>query len=97
MIASIVGSHCHHARANTIPVPVPVEQKFCQHNTVEGSSSDADQTKSHLYLSWMLPSPSFIKLYRISVLLFIPISKPRVIINSKSNTIVASTAVELLT
>ena len=55
------------------------------------------KSKSHFYPFWMLSFPSFIKLYRISVLLFIPISKPREIINSKSNTMVASTVVELLT
>ena len=48
------------------------------------------------YFSEMFSLPSLIKLYRMSILLFIPINKPTEIINSKSNTMVASTTVELL-
>ena len=55
------------------------------------------QEKPYIYLSEIFSFPSLIKLYRISTLLFIPINKPKQIINNKSNTMVASTAVELST
>ena len=48
------------------------------------------------HFSEMFSLPSLIKLYRMSILLFIPINKPTEIINSKSNIMVASTTVELL-
>ena len=44
----------------------------------------------------MFSLPSLIKLYRMSILLFIPINKPTEINNRKSNTMVASNTVELL-
>jgi hypothetical protein len=44
----------------------------------------------------MFSLPSLIKLYLMSILLFIPITKPTEINNSKSNAMVASSTVELL-
>ena len=55
------------------------------------------QEKANIYHSEIFSFPSLIKLYRISTLLFIPINKPKQIINIKSNTMVASTAAELST
>jgi hypothetical protein len=51
----------------------------------------------YIYHSEIFSFPFLIKLYRISILLFIPINKPKQIINNKSNTTVASTAIELST
>ena len=54
------------------------------------------QEKLNVYFSEMFSLPSLIKLYRMSILLFTPINKPTEIINSKSNTMVASITVESL-
>ena len=54
------------------------------------------QEKFDVYVSEMFSLPSLIKLYRMSILLFIPINKPTEITNKKSNTMVASITVESL-
>ena len=59
-------------------------------------ASAQSQPKLNVYFSEMFSLPSLIKLYRMSILLFIPINKPTEIINSKSNTMVASITVESL-
>jgi hypothetical protein len=55
------------------------------------------QEKLNFYFSEMASFPSIIRLYRMSILLFIPINRPTETINIISNAMVISTAVELST
>src|SRR6476661_795299 len=55
-----------------------------------------NQEKLHIYFSKTSSLPSLINLYLTSILLLMPIKRPREIISKKSKAIVASSTVELL-
>jgi hypothetical protein len=71
-------------------------EDFHSYMKANATSERHQHEKLNVYFSEIFSLPSLIKLYRMSILLFIPINKPTEIINSKSSTMVASTTVELL-
>ena len=78
--------------------PVNAAAKFVQTRKPVTIMKEINKTKVRkcVYFCEMFSLPSLIKLYRMSILLFIPINKPTEIINRKSNTMVASITVESL-
>ena len=78
--------------------PVNAAAKFVETRKPVTIMKEINKTKVRkcVYFCEMFSLPSLIKLYRMSILLFIPINMPTEIINSKSNTMVASITVESL-
>ena len=78
--------------------PVNAAARFVETRKPVTIRKEINKTKVRkcVYFCEMFSLPSLIKLYRMSILLFIPIIKPTEINNSKSNAMVAGTTVELL-
>ena len=78
-----------------LPLQSPFNPQRHKNNLISVRYLGLKQETPYIYLSEIFSFPSLIKLHRISILLFIPINKPKQIINNKSNATVASTAMEL--